>query len=129
MPADFLGRGWAFPVVAGAGGGGAMVSADEDVRQAVLLILETQPGERLMRPEFGAGLRDFVFDPINTGTLALIRHRVEESLVAWEPRIDVTSVVVAPDDPVAGRLRIQIDYEVRATNTFYNLVFPFYLRE
>jgi phage baseplate assembly protein W len=128
MADGFLGRGWAFPVSAGAQGDVAMVAAEEDVRQSILLILETQPGERVMRPEFGAGLRDFVFDPITTTTLALVRTRVEESLVAWEPRIDVDAVGVSAEAP-EGRLLISVDYRVRSTNSFYNLVWPFYVRE
>jgi len=129
MTAGFLGQGWAFPVALGADGDVALVGAEEDIRQSVRLILETQPGERVMRPDFGAGLQEFVFDPINAGTLAVIRHRVEEALVTWEPRIDVTGVDVSPQDAAAGRLLIRIDFRVRATNTFYNLVYPFYVRE
>ncbi|MEU4219144.1 GPW/gp25 family protein [Actinoplanes sp. NPDC026623] len=129
MSADFLGRGWGFPVEAGPDGDVALVSAGEDVRQAVLIILQTEPGERVMRPDFGCGLRGMVFQPINTTTLALVRHRVEEALVAWEPRIDVTEVTVSADQASSGRLLIRVDYRVRATNAFYNLVYPFYLQE
>jgi phage baseplate assembly protein W len=127
--ADFLGRGWSFPVAPDERGEVAMVEAADDIRQAIRLILETQPGERVMRPDFGSGLRALVFDPINTGTLALVRHRVEQALIAWEPRIDVDEVVVTADEAELGRLLIHIDYRVRATNTFYNLVYPFYLQE
>jgi Bacteriophage baseplate protein W len=129
MPAEFLGRGWAFPVDQEPEGEVAMVADEEDVRQAVRLILETDPGERVMRPEFGAGLRSLVFEPINRTTLGLVRHRVEEALVAWEPRIDVDEVSVSAEEATAGKLLIRIDYRVRATNTFYNLVYPFYLQE
>jgi phage baseplate assembly protein W len=129
MDADFLGRGWAFPVESGADGDVALVREEEDVRQAVRLILETEPGERVMRPDFGAGLRGLVFDPINTTTLALVRHRIEAALTAWEPRIDVERVDMSAEEATSGRLLVRIDYRVRATNTFYNLVYPFYLRE
>jgi phage baseplate assembly protein W len=127
--AGFLGRGWAFPVGPAAGGDVAMAATAEDVRQAVLLILETNPGERVMRPDFGSGLREFVFAPINAAGMALVRHQVEQALIAWEPRIDVARVEVTADAPALGRLLIRVDYRVRATNTFYNLVYPFYLRE
>lgn len=129
MPAEFLGHGWAFPVAADADGDVALAAGDEDVRQAVRLILETEPGERVMRPDFGAGLRGLVFEPINRTTRALVRHRVEEALVAWEPRIDVERVDVPSADPAGGELLIEIDYRVRETNTFYNLVYPFHLAE
>jgi phage baseplate assembly protein W len=129
MARDFLGRGWAFPVAAGPRGDVATVADEEDIRQAVRLILETQHGERVMRPDFGAGLAEFTFAPISTATIALVRQRVEDALVTWEPRIDVTRVEVSAADAATGRLLVRVDYRVRATNTFYNLVYPFYLRE
>ena len=126
----FLGRGWAYPVAVNvARDDVALAEHEEDVRQAVLIILETGRGERVMRPDFGAGLRDFLFEPVNTTTLALLRHRVEESLVTWEPRIRLERVDVAPAPGVRGRVDITIEYRVRATNTFYNLVYPFYVQE
>ncbi len=126
-PKAFLGVGWAFPAGA-ASGEVAMASYEEDVRQAVGIILGTSPGERVMRPDFGAGLRDLVFSPINTTTMALVQHRVQQALVEWEPRIDNVTVQVTAE-PQFGRLRIEIHYRLRATNTFYNLVYPFYLYE
>jgi hypothetical protein len=125
----FLGRGWGFPVALNGDGQAAMVAHEDDIRQAIRLILETAHGERVMRPDFGAGLRALVFEPMNTTTMALVRHRVEQALVRWEPRIDVHEVRVTADQETAGMLLVEIRYEVRATNIFYNLVFPFYLQE
>jgi uncharacterized protein len=127
--AEFLGRGWGFPVAADRDGEIRLVAEAEDVRQAVLLILETEPGERVMRPDFGCGLRGLVFEPLNEGTLALVRARVEEGLTAWEPRIDLERVTVTADQGETGLLVVDIGYRIRATNTFYNLVYPFYLHE
>jgi phage baseplate assembly protein W len=124
----FLGRGWGFPIQPDNTGDIALVVYEEDIRQAIQLILGTAQGERVMRPDFGAGLRTLVFEPINTTTMALVRHRVEEALITWEPRIDNITVEVKADPPL-GRLMIDIRYRVRATNTFYNLVYPFYLLE
>ena len=124
----FLGRGWAFPAAPDPTGHAALAAYEEDVRQAVHIILGTSPGERVMRPDFGAGLRDLVFEPINTTTMALVRHRVEQALVDWEPRIDNVTVQVTAE-PELGKLRIAINYRIRATNIFYNLVYPFYLYE
>ena len=90
----FLGTGWALPVRLDDSGDVALVSHDEDIRQAVLLILETGLGERVMRRSFGAGLRELVFEPLNARTTALVRHRVETALVTWEPRIDNIGVRV-----------------------------------
>ena len=127
-PKAFLGRGWAFPVHADAQGSIASAEYEEDIRQAIRIILDTDPGERVMRPDFGAGLRALAFEPINTATMALARHRVEQALVLWEPRIDSVGVLVRADPP-RGKLFIDIRYRVRRTNTFYNLVYPFYLQE
>ena len=124
----FLGRGWAFPVAVDAGGDIAMAEHEEDIRQAIRIILGTDPGERVMRPTFGAGLRALLFEPINTTTIALARHRVEQALIEWEPRIDNLGIKVTVDPP-RGVLNIDVRYRVRTTNTFYNLVYPFYLRE
>jgi phage baseplate assembly protein W len=127
-PRAFLGRGLAFPFAVDDRGAITMAEYDEDIRQAIVVILTTEPGERVMRPTFGAGLRSLVFEPINTPTLALARHRVEQALVLWEPRIDAVTVAVGAD-PARGLMTIEIRYRVRATNTFYNLVYPFYLQE
>jgi phage baseplate assembly protein W len=124
----FLGRGWAFPVQLSEDHQIALVAFEEDIRQSVLIILGTDPGERVMRPDFGAGLNALLFEPLNTTTMALARHRVEQALITWEPRIDSITVQVKADPP-NGRLMIDIRYRIRATNTFYNLVYPFYLQE
>jgi phage baseplate assembly protein W len=124
----FLGVGWAFPLAAAAVGDVQLAAAEEDIRQSVRIILGTAPGERVMRPDFGAGLQALVFEPISATLVALVKHRVEEALITWEPRIDTITVDVAPDGP-RGRLLITVNYRVRATNTFYNLVYPFYLME
>jgi hypothetical protein len=124
----FLGRGWAFPLDLDETGEVRMVGYEDDIRESVRIILDSEPGERVMRPDFGAGLRALAFEPISAATLALVRHRVEQALVAWEPRIDTITVDVRADRP-AGRLMIDVNYRVRSTNTFYNLVYPFYLME
>ena len=106
----------------------AMVEGEEDVRQSIRIILGTNLGERI-RMDFGSSIKAFVFEPISTTTLTLLRARVEEALVRWEPRISVERVEAALPDRSAGRVDISIDYRVRETNTFYNLVYPFYLEE
>jgi phage baseplate assembly protein W len=124
----FLGIGWRFPIEPGAGGEVALAAFEEDIREAIEIILGTAQGERVMRPDFGAGLHALVFEPISTTTIALVQHRVEEALITWEPRIDNITVQVTADPP-QGALLIDVRYRVRATNTFYNLVYPFYLLE
>src|SRR6476659_4039960 len=128
-PKAFLGVGWSYPPAVGSDGRISLAAYEEDVRQAVRIILGTEPGERVMRPTFGAGLRTFVFEPINTATISRLESRVHDALITWEPRIDVRSVAVTQDAARAGRLLVEIEYRVRATNAIQNLVYPFYLQE
>lgn len=125
----FLGEGWAYPLQIAPDNHLARAVYEEDVRQAIRIILGTNPGERVMRPEFGAGLNDFLFEPISTTTLSLVRNRVYTALIDWEPRIDLERVRVSYDPVEKTKLLIEIHYRVRSTNTQFNLVYPFYLEE
>jgi phage baseplate assembly protein W len=125
----FLGQGWAFPPCLESDGEIEIVVYEEDIRQAIIIILRTSRRERVMRPDFGAGLDDFVFEPLNETTMQLVKTRVEESLIDWEPRIIVEEVKVTGEQEPAGKLIIEITYRIRATNTLHNLVYPFYLQE
>jgi uncharacterized protein len=127
---DFLGRGWAMPVGLDPRTGRlAVAEYEEDIRQAILIILETAPGERLMRPDFGCGIHELVFSVIDSTTLQRVRSVVEEALREFEPRIDVLDVSPDPDGAADGMLRVEVEYRVRKTNQTGNLVFPFYFRE
>lgn len=125
----FLGVGWAFPPRLETDRTISMAAYEEDIRQAILIIMGTNPGERVMRPDFGAGLNAFVFEPVSTTLLALVKTRVREALIDWEPRIDVEEVKVTTDPAERNLLLIEVSYRVRATNTLHNLVYPFYLQE
>lgn len=124
----FLGVGWSFPV-ATAGGQASMVQFEDDIRQAILIILLTDNDERMMRPTFGAGLSRFLFEPVNPTTMAAVQTRVHDALIDWEPRIDVIEVTVTPSPKSLSTVLINITYRVRATNSVGNLVYPFYLGE
>jgi phage baseplate assembly protein W len=126
---SFLGVGWSLPVETTAGGQADMVQFEEDIRQAILIILLTNNGERVMRPTFGAGLNQFLFEPINPTTMASLQVRVHDALIDWEPRIDVVAVAVTASEKSTGTVLIDITYRVRATNSIGNLVYPFYLGE
>lgn len=128
-PQSFLGFGWSFPVRVEADGAPAMVGHEEDIRQAILIILGTNPGERVMRPEFGAGLDSFVFESVSATTMTRIGNRVRESLVDWEARIEVLDVRVRTDPDSSNVVLIDVGYRVRSTNSLHNLVYPFYLDE
>jgi len=123
---ELLGRGWGLPLAPGPDGALVRAEGAEKVRQSIYLILETEPGERVMRPTFGCGLRRFLMKPNTTATRALIQREVASALSAWEPRIEVQSVeVVAAADPAA--VLITIHCVPRVDGQPANLVYPFYL--
>ncbi len=124
---SFIGNGWRWPIQLDTTGGIGMVSGATDLEQAMYLILATSPGERPMRPEFGSRLAEFVFAGGNATTAAMIAAEVRWSLLRWEPRVDITDVVVSTDPDDAATLWIDIRYTVKATNDRRNLVFPFYV--
>ena len=126
----FLGRGWAWPVQLDPRTGlVASVAYEDDIRQSMRIILETAPGERVMRPNFGCGIHELVFEALDSTTIQRIRSTVEEALRRCEARIDVLSVEVDESATAEGKLLVEIEYRVRKTNQVGNLVFPFYFRE
>ena len=124
--ADFVGSGWSYPAGVGRTGGIALVSGDTELTQAIHLVLGTALGERPMRPEFGCGIHDLVFDPSDSALAGLVAHEVRASLLRWEPRVDVADVEVTFDPDRPGLALIDVTYVVRATNDRRNLVVPFY---
>ncbi|MGV8176112.1 MAG: GPW/gp25 family protein [Methanothrix sp.] len=129
MSGEFLGRGWKFPVNLDPAGGIASSEYEEDVREDVALILRTSRGERVMQPDFGCGIHEMAFSVINSATAGQVEELVKEALILWEPRIEVTRVKASIDTLDDGRMLISIDYRVRTTNSEFNLVYPFYLKE
>lgn len=127
---DFLGVGWRFPVeVDDATGRICGASSEEDIQQAVRLILLTGKGERMMEPEFGCDIRKYLFGGMDYTTCTQMEQEVRDVLVRWEPRITDIEVRIEEDPQDATRLLINIGYVVRATNNPYNLVYPYYLNE
>ena len=127
MENEFLGAGWSFPIALDDDRSLQMSGGDEGIRQSIWMILSTSPGERLMRPDFGCGIHDMVFGVNSAGTANAVAGAVRSALATWEPRIDVLDVFAAPDPAEANLLRIEINYQVRSTNSRFNLVYPFYL--
>ena len=124
---ELLGSGLAFPLRVDRLGGIALVDDEQDVREAIGVILGTAPGERPMRPEFGCGVHDFVFDSIDASTIGKMEAAIRDALDHWEPRIVVETVEFDLSGVHQGRLMIDIGYRIRVTNTMRNLVYPFYV--
>jgi hypothetical protein len=127
MADDFLGSGWAFPIAPDENGHIITASGADSIRQAIWTILSTAPGERPMAPAFGCRLQEMVFGLNNVSLAGAAEAAVREALVRWEPRIDLLAVTAVADPQQANRLLIEIQYEVRRTNSRFNLVYPFYL--
>jgi uncharacterized protein len=122
----FLGKGWQFPVAVDEGGAVAVAEYEESVRQSIWVILGTAKGERVMRPDFGCGIYDMVFGVNSSTTASEAAEEVHDALISFEPRVDVLNIDVSPGDD-GEVLYVSIDYQIRATNTVFNLVYPFYL--
>lgn len=128
MDQDFLGTGWRFPIGTAEGTDQiAMAAQNDSIRQSIWTILGTSPGERVMRPDFGCGINDLVFDVNDAGLAGQVGSAVREALAVWEPRIDVLDVNAFPDQTNPNLLLIEISYQVRSNNSRFNLVYPFYL--
>jgi uncharacterized protein len=123
---DFTGRGWAFPLRLDSTGSFVLSSGERELEEAIRLILGTARGERPMRPEYGCGIHDLVFDTVDAGLAGRVAAEVRASLTRWEPRIDVTDVTATPLPGQPHVLGIAVGYRVKATNDRRNLVFPFY---
>jgi len=122
----FLGQGWSYPVAPGADGALDLAAGPDKIAQSIWIILDTEPGERVMRPTFGAGLRRYLMQPNSSAIRALIEHDVQIALASFEPRIQLTNLSVEPgDDPALVLIRIA--YVTVRDNQPANLVYPFYL--
>ena len=123
---DFLGTGWAFPVGVDARGRVSLTRRERDVEEAMMMILLTPVGQRVMRPDFGCRIHELVFAPNDASTEGLAVYYVEEALARWEPRISLREVTAAADPNSPERLLVRIDYEIKASYDRRTLVFPFY---
>lgn len=128
--AGFLGRGWSFPtrfdpVKAQVD----MVERSEDIHESLRILFMTRKGERVMHPDYGCGLHELVFEPMDSETEARIEQEIRRAILFFEPRIEVEAIVVETTDWLEGKLGINLEYRIRATNNRQNVVFPFYINE
>lgn len=128
LPAPFLGQGWAFPPQFSADTKTlALVSEAQDVEQSLYILFHTEPGERIMNPEYGCALRQFLFENLVQTTLTRLRNVVDLAILRFEPRIKADPVQVDTTQLLDGVLRLQLRYTIRATNSVYNQVYPLYI--
>lgn len=122
---SFLGIGWSFPPTF-RDGGVDMTSGDEDIRASLQILFHTTPGERFLRPEYGLDMQELLFEPMSTTLRTFLIDRITTTILIHEPRIRVIDLRIDTPDPNDGTLQVFLEYEVRATNSRFNLVFPFY---
>ncbi|MEQ9354406.1 GPW/gp25 family protein [Coleofasciculus chthonoplastes] len=127
---SFLGTGWSFPPTFNQETAAVeLVSDAEDVRQSLEIILSTQPGERIMHPDFGCELNQFLFEEITQGLITGIKGIIADAILYHEPRVDLEAIDISESADQPGLLFISINYLLRTTNSRFNLVYPFYLQE
>ncbi len=127
---SFLGTGWTFPprfekrtnTV-------ALVSEEDDIRESLIILLSTRPGERVMNPLYGCKLDDLVFETLNLTLKTYVVDLIETAILYFEPRIDMNKVEINENNDLEGELLIELNYTIRSTNTRRNLVYPFYRGE
>ena len=130
MDKAFLGTGWSFPPEFNRISGEVnMVSEDEDIRESLRILLYTAPGERVMHPAYGCGLKLLTFENISESTVTEIKDVIGRAVLFFEPRITLNRIDVSIEDELGGVIHVLIDYIIRATNNRRNMVYPFYFRE
>ena len=126
---SFLGRGWKYPVTFKQSSNTVVLSQyEQDIRESLNILLSTERGERVMRPEYGTNVRDLLFEPLDVSTATLVGEEIKKAILLNEPRVFVDSVEAIQEE-LNGYLEVKIEYTVIATNTRSNMVFPFYLNE
>jgi len=127
---SFLGTGWSFPPAFDKTSGTVkMVSNEEDIAQSLQILLSTRPGERVMLPQYGCNLGVFMFESITTTLVAYVKELIQTAILYFEPRINLDLITINTDSIVEGVILIELEYTIRASNSRFNLVYPFYLNE
>lgn len=127
---DFLGKGWSFPPSFDADLKSVeMTEKNEDIQRSLAILLNTTVGERIMQPKYGCNMFEMVFESLDTTTKTIIKDKIKTAILYFEPRIDVTSISMNTTNELEGEILIEIEYVIRATNTRFNFVFPYYKNE
>lgn len=126
---SFLGKGWSFPPSFIKGIGVGMSADDEDIRQSLSILFSTTPGERIFNFEYGCNIRQWVFEKIDLSVKTLIIENIKKAVLFFEPRINVVKIDIEIKNATEGIMWINIDYEIKQTNSRSNMVYPFYLKE
>ncbi|MDD3353011.1 GPW/gp25 family protein [Zoogloea sp.] len=125
---SFLGRGWSFPPTFNHGGV-RMTDDEDDIQASLQILFGTAPGERFLQPRYGLDIRELMFEPFSTTLRSVLKDRIQTTVLVYEPRIRLLAVDVDDSQLQDGQILLRLDYQVRSTNSRFNLVFPFYQGE
>lgn len=129
-PTSFLGTGWGFPPQFDkAARQVGMLSDEDDIRSSLEILLSTRQGERILRSDYGCNLDELLFEPLTTSFKTYIQDLIATAILIYEPRIDVDKIELDDTGELEGKILISVDYTVRATNSRFNFVYPFYKNE
>ncbi len=106
-----------------------MVSEEQDICESLIILLNTRPGERVLQPNYGCNLDILLFEPMNSSFLTYVKWLVENAILFFEPRIDLQKVEINTERLLEGEIKVELFYIIRATNSRFNLVYPFYQNE
>lgn len=125
---SFLGTGWSFPPTfeKSINPGVVMVSDEEDIIQSLEILMTTNPGERIMVPEYGCDIQSFLFDSISTSKIHFLKELIRTAILKYEPRIELNEIHIDASEYLEGIVKIGLDYRIEQSNTRFNLVFPYY---
>jgi len=127
---DFLGTGWSFPPAFNAESGSVAVTEKVlDIQKSLEILLSTRVGERVMQPKYGCNMDELIFESLDTTTKTLIKDKIQTAILYFEPRIDVKKIEMNTDNELEGIIVLEIEYMVRATNSRFNFVYPYYRDE
>jgi len=126
-PTSVLGRGWSFPPKFDlANGEVTMTSDEEDIYASLKILFGTSLGERFLKPKYGLDMREALFEPMSTTFISILKDRIKHNILIYEPRIKILTLELDTSNQFEGRVSIILDYQILATNSRYNLVYPFY---
>jgi hypothetical protein len=125
--ANFLGTGWSFPPEFNPHAKSVATATEvDDIKQSLQILLSTTIGERVMQPKYGCNLKELLFESMNTTTKTLILDKIRTAILYFEPRIDAKRIEINSQNELEGELLVEIDFEIRGTNSRFNFVYPFY---
>ena len=127
---DFLGKGWSFPPAFNKEEAGVEITQrEEDIAKSLEILLSTKVGERVMQPKYGCNMDDLIFEALDTTIKTLMVDRIRTAILYFEPRIDTLKIELNTQNELEGIIVLELDYVVRATNSRFNFVYPFYINE